>query len=204
MSSLDRSSSGATRRALLAGLGMLPALALGGCFRPLYGSPAMGGAGAGEALRAVQIQPIEGRVGQQIRNRLMFGTTGGGEPAPPRYLLKARVGVQDTNAIVDIYTAEPQVDTVIVTVDFGLFPVGADKPVLTGRNFARKSYDRTPQRFQAVRAARDAENDASELVADEIRTRLAAFFAQQADGQPTPAPAAIQPDGPAPGSLPGE
>jgi LPS-assembly lipoprotein len=39
------------------------------------------------------------------------------------------------------------------------------------------SYDRTTQRFSSVRAARDAEIRDAERLADEIRTRIAAFFA---------------------------
>jgi LPS-assembly lipoprotein len=42
------------------------------------------------------------------------------------------------------------------------------------------SYDRFPQRFASVRAARDAEIRVAKLLADQIRTRVAAHLATRA------------------------
>ena len=60
--------------------------ALSGCgFQPLYGSgtTAANGARLSEAMTSVDITPIPGRVGQKVRNELIFANTGGGEAAEP-------------------------------------------------------------------------------------------------------------------------
>ena len=63
-------------------------MALAGCgFQPLYGGTTAGGAKLVEVMKAVDITPIPGRVGQKLRNELIFATTGGGDPAPTRYKL---------------------------------------------------------------------------------------------------------------------
>ena len=71
--------------ALFAGL---VALALAGCgFQPLYGGTTAGGAKLAEVMAAVDIAPIPGRVGQKLRNELIFANTGGGYASPTRYRL---------------------------------------------------------------------------------------------------------------------
>ncbi len=172
MSSPDR-----FRRAALALAVLAPVSVLGGCFRPEYAADTPGVPGVGDALKAVQIDTIDGRVGQQVRNNLSFAFTGGGEALPARYVLHATVKSSTTDVIVDVPTNLPEVDTVAVVAEFTLTPVGSDKPVLDGKNFARKSFDRSLQRFAAVRAQRDAENLAAATLADEIKTRVAGYFA---------------------------
>jgi len=56
------------------------ALALAGCgFQPLYGSntTTANGTRLSEAMASVEVTPIPGRVGQKVRNELIFANTGG-------------------------------------------------------------------------------------------------------------------------------
>src|SRR5262245_9164499 len=53
-------------------------------FRPLYGAN-VAGEYASERLKEVDFAPIPGRVGQRIRNDLVFQSTGGGDPLPPQF-----------------------------------------------------------------------------------------------------------------------
>jgi LPS-assembly lipoprotein len=177
MSWSDRLAGLAPRRAVLV-LALVPVLALGGCFRPMYASVSPTGQTLDTTMASVMINPVSGRVPQQVRNNLDFGLTGGGARPDIRYTLNLSVTTSRYSSIVDVQTDQPQVDTVIVSADFTLTPVGGKAPVLTGHNFASKSFDRTLQRFVALRAARDAENSASEIVADQIRTRVAAYLAE--------------------------
>jgi LPS-assembly lipoprotein len=156
---------------------LAPTLVLGGCFRPMYASVGPTGQALDTRLASVMINPVSGRVPQQVRNNLDFDITGGSARPDIRYTLNLSVSTSRYSSIVDVQTDQPQVDTVIVTADFSLTPVGGKAPVLSGHNFASKSFDRTLQRFVALRAARDAENSASEVVADQIRTRVAAYLA---------------------------
>ena len=49
-------------------------------FRPMYGTSSLGGSNVNEKLAKIEIAPVPGRVGQRIRNELIFTTTGGGAP----------------------------------------------------------------------------------------------------------------------------
>ena len=81
-----------TLSALAAAAFFAAAVALSACgdaagFRPLYGPTASGG-NVSEHLKQVDLAPIPGRVGQRIRNEMIFQTTGGGDsprhaPQPP-------------------------------------------------------------------------------------------------------------------------
>ena len=68
----------------------MPMLATGcgdGGFRPLYASPAVVGTDVNQKLAALDIAPIPGRVGQRLRNELIYQSTGGDLPAEPVYRL---------------------------------------------------------------------------------------------------------------------
>jgi len=174
MSSSDRR----TRRALLLALGLAPTLMLGGCFRPMYATPSDGGPALNERLSAIAVEAATERVEQQVRNALTFGLTGGGAPAQPKYLLHMSVTSSATSGIVDSRANTPEIDTVVVTCSYGLTAIGDPQVLLlSGKAYGRKSYDRGLQRFAALRAQRDAENDAAVLVADQLKTRLAIFLA---------------------------
>jgi LPS-assembly lipoprotein len=161
-------------------LAALMALALAGCFRPMYSSTSLppGAPTLTDTLASVAIDKIEGRVGQQVRNELDFRLTGGAGSAPPRYRLAVDVTATRTTSIVDAKDNEPRIDTVTLLGLFSLYPIDAQQPVLTGKLYARKSYDRGLQRFAALRAARDAENGAAKVLADQIRARVAMYLAE--------------------------
>ena len=69
------------RLALLAVV-LAPGLAAcgGGGFKPMYA--AHGGQAVSEKMAQVSVTTIPGRVGQQLRNELIFRTTGGGGKRP--------------------------------------------------------------------------------------------------------------------------
>src|ERR1700687_6421918 len=64
----------------LAGIAMLAGM-LAGCFQPMYADRSLtGGTGPNlrEAMRDVEIAKIDGQVGQEIRNDIIFELSGGG------------------------------------------------------------------------------------------------------------------------------
>src|SRR5215471_85564 len=164
------------RRAAVLGLALAPLLLVAGCFRPMYASLETGGPSLGSALSSVQIARIDGRAGQQVRNNLAFAFTGGADPEAPKYTLKVTVSSSRNSSIVDAQTNEPEVDTVMLVSAFELYPYGAPTPVLVGKSYSRKSFDRTLERFAALRAARDAEDEAAGLLAEQIKTRVAVYL----------------------------
>src|ERR1700758_3041906 len=81
----------------------IAAYALAGCgFQPLYGGTTARGQKLSDVMAGVEINPIPGRVGQKIRNELIFATTGGGYPAPSHYRLDGTIKERLINQLVEI------------------------------------------------------------------------------------------------------
>src|SRR5271169_6100381 len=177
MSSLEQSARCNCRR--LAGVAMLAGM-LAGCFQPMYADHSLtGGNGPNlrEAMRDVEIAKVDGRVGQEIRNDIIFELSGGeGNPTGAPYRLNLQIATDSASAIIDLQTGLPDNETVSIDVAYKLQNVADDKIVLTDKATARVSIDRTQQRYARVRALRDAENRAAKLVAEQIRARVASYF----------------------------
>ncbi len=169
------------RRGIAAALLTAPLLmACGdGGFRPLYGSQSLGGSGVAEKLAQVDIAPIPGRVGQRIRNELIFETTGGGNPQQPVYRLE--VAIRETVAQTLIKpTGESGGGIYNLDANFRLIRMSDKKVVLTGSSYGRASYERFTSIYSNVRAREDAENRAAKTVGNELQTRLAAYLSNPA------------------------
>ena len=65
------------------------ALALGGCFQPLYGEAAH--PGLVEKMREVEVAPIPDRIGHYLSNNLIAKMNGSGESAPAKYRLTIKL-----------------------------------------------------------------------------------------------------------------
>jgi LPS-assembly lipoprotein len=170
-----------SRRSLVRGLALVlaaaPALSAcgNGGFRPLYATTASG-VGLQERLKQVDVAPIPGRVGQMIRNELIFDSSGGGNLLPPTHRLEIAIseGLLTTNVKIDgdslgmIYT---------VSANFKLISIKDKKVVLTGTSFARAGFERFQSIYSNVRARDDAENRASRTVSDDLKTRVAVYLA---------------------------
>jgi LPS-assembly lipoprotein len=172
----------AARLVVVVMLGALTA----GCFQPLYGEHSVaGGAGVREKLAGVEVPPLVlptgspyQRVGIQVRNDLMFKMYGDAAGAPPTHRLILRLSSSRTSLIIDPATALPTSENYGLDVNYGLIEIATGKQVLTGSTFSRITYDIPGglQRFARARAFRDAEDRGANEVAENINTRLAAFF----------------------------
>jgi LPS-assembly lipoprotein len=156
------------------------ALSLAGCFQPMYADPSVTGEARPnlrDAMRDVQVVAIEGRVGQEIRNDIIFELAGGaGNPSGAPYHLNMKVSTNSYSTIIDPTSGLSQTETVTLDVNYSLKDVANDKIVLKDIATARVSIDRTQQRYARVRAIRDAENRAAKIVAEQVRARVASFF----------------------------
>ena len=160
----------------------------GGCFQPLYGEHPQGGAGPGlrAGLSQIDVAQIvaakgsdEARLAVEIRNALLFSLTGGGEPLPPAYRLTVRMTSTVSDIIVDTTTTRPAIEDYGINANYTLVEIASGKQVVSSQTFARVSYDipGQEQRFARLRGLRDAETRAAKTIADNIRTRLASYFA---------------------------
>ncbi len=157
-----------------------------GCFQPLYGTQgAIGGPGIGDKLSSIEVTPIKvpngtrlSRVSVEVRNNLLFGLTGGGPAAPSDYKLDIRLTSTQSQVIVDINTARPDIQDYGIDATYTLTDVRTGKKVIDGQTFSRVSYDipGQQQRFAGDRGLRDAENRAAKAIADNIRARMASYF----------------------------
>ncbi len=173
------------RRAQIA-LALSLAALTAGCFQPLYGDRTVtGGSGMAEAMRSVDVLPIDApngsavaRVAVEVRNGLLFGLTGGAGGISPTHQLKIALSTGNRAVIVDVRTARPEVDNYSIDATYSLTELATKKVVVTGRTFARVSFDipGQQQRFAAQRGLRDAEDRAAQVIADQIRSRLASYF----------------------------
>jgi LPS-assembly lipoprotein len=176
-------------RFLALGLAFGAAALTAGCFQPLYGNGTLDAAGSPppirSALASVEVQEIdapngtpEARLGVEVRNALIFGLTGGSGQLPPAYSLKINLKGNRQNVIVDITTARPDMQIYGIDATYSLTDLNTKKVVLTGRAFARQSYDipGQQQRFARARGERDAQDRSSGIIAEQIKSRLASYF----------------------------
>ena len=177
--------SGGNRFARLAATLAVAACA-GGCFQPLYADRSVdGGPGLRNALGAVDVKQInvsksgDARLAVEIRNALLFDLTGGGAGARPAYSLTITMGSTVADIIVDTTTTRPAIEDYGINASYVLTEIASGKSVVTGQTFARVSYDipGQEQRFARMRGLRDAETRAAKVIADNIRARLASYFA---------------------------
>ncbi len=169
---------------------LVPALALaalaGGCFQPLYGEhAALQGQGVGAALRSIDVEEIGAisgtslaRIAVEVRNDLISDLTGGTGTTAPTHRLKVILGTGRTSVIVDVTSGRPDVEVASIDGSYNLTDLGTGRVVVSGAIFARVSYNipGQQQRFARARGLRDAENRASKVISEQIRSRLASYF----------------------------
>jgi LPS-assembly lipoprotein len=155
-------------------------LGLAGCgFQPLYGGSTVGGARLPELMKTVDVTPVPGRVGQKVRNELIFENTGGGYAAPTRFRLDIIVKESVTDQLVQI-TGDATSQVYELQASFKLVNVANGKVMLQGNAMSRAPYNRYQEIFANVRARYDAENRAARTVAESIKTQLAAYLSNAA------------------------
>lgn len=177
----DRLDRGVSRRSALRGLFTAALLApvLAGCggtgFRPLYASPEFGGTDLNAKLSMLDIAPMPGRVGQLIRNELLFQTTGGAVPTAPEF--RFEVALRETVTATLVRSDGDALDSVYnVDASFRLIRVSDKSIVLQGVSYGRAGFERFRSVFSNTRAREEAENRAAASVGQELKSRLAAFL----------------------------
>lgn len=163
---------------------------IGACgFQPLYG-PTASGKQLTEVLAGVEISPIPGRVGQRVRNDLIFYKTGGGR-ATTSGDYRLDIAVREYTQTIFVSTAGLGAGQVYsLDATFKLVRLKDSKVILTGNAYARAPYEVNKTAdpsstdgtstgrsvFANVRAGYDAQNRAATSIAGDIKTRVAAFL----------------------------
>src|SRR5690606_4807630 len=144
----------------LAAAALAAVLAIGaGCTaRPLYGevSPTAGSAMATAQLASVEIKPATNRVGQEVRNHLIF-LFGGGAGQPANHTYTMGVGVtafasNTTSISTRNVNLEPTAGFVAVKGTYRLTDTATGELVSSGMRSVQAAYDIPAQNFAAQRA----------------------------------------------------
>lgn len=156
-------------RKILLGLGL--AMTLAGCqVRPLYDDAS----DTKESLGSIVYSAASNRVGQEVRNHLIFLTGGGaGEPANPEYEVNLQVSATTMGVLLDQSSDTAKAGRVIVSANY-ILKRASDATVLhTGRRQVVAVVDYPSQEFAKLRAVRDGEDRAARELAEFIRADLA-------------------------------
>ena len=174
MSSSDRGRTLSTTiirfAAAIAGAALLAACTV----QPLYG-PSLSGSAVGTALARITIDPVGNRVGQELRNKLIFDL--GGSTTAPVYRMTLSVSSAESALGVTPIEAAPTF-SLTVSATYEVTSIATGDIVLRGTSRGTASFDRVSQIYANTRARLDAENRAAALAADDIRVRLSGAAAK--------------------------
>ena len=161
------------------GLGAVAALALAGglagCFEPVYSEAAH--PGIVDEVRAIEVAPIKDRLGHYLGDDLTTDLNGTGQTPPPKYRLTVTVTTGTSTPTINSLTNVATSATVIGEAKFTLNKVDGGATVFTGTATAAAAYDRSQQRYNDLRAERDAEIRLARALSMEISQRIAAGLA---------------------------
>jgi len=159
---------------------------LSGCtVEPLNSSTTSGLSGAAVSssisatLASTSVAPVKTRVGQQVRNELLFAMNGGELRPGGAYRVDLFVTSTTSNLSVQASSLAPTSAQVQIEVRFNLVDLKTGNPVKGDVRRALASFDQTPQSFANERAERDAQNRAAKEVAQQIRLAVSQILATQ-------------------------
>lgn len=169
-----------TMRCFRVGIIMLVALfGLQACnnLRPLYGTNGVEEqSSVVTELSNVEIPQPKNRLQQLIRNNLISSMSPPGREGDGRYTLVI-VPASDEFDLVIQRNTDVSRRSYRLKVAFSLRDGTSGRKIYSGSTFSEVSYDKITSEFANLQARNNAEERASRQVSQDIRTRLAAFFA---------------------------
>ncbi len=145
-------------------------------FQPLYAPSDSARESPDAHMAATRINPLEGRIGQQLHNLLRDRLNAAGQPQKPSYALE--IALRRSTRELGIRKDETATRAnLTLSARFKLRDLESNAVLLAGRSVSVNSYDI----FNAFYATKVAEDDATRRglrqLADDIRLRLAIYFA---------------------------
>lgn len=165
---------------LLVGIGLsLMAVSLTACFKPMLAE--RGGlqtTGVTGNQGDIYIEEIRTRVGQKVRNQLIYHFSGVNQSEAAPYRLSISIDDSLEGGLVQPSTST-LAETVRLNAQYTLVDTSTGNVVHGGSSFARATYDKGAALYANERARRDAEDRAAIELAEDIRVRIAAYFASR-------------------------
>lgn len=154
-------------------------LAISGCTVQPLNAVKPNAALAPDSLSNVEILNVTNRVGQQVRNKLIFALNGGKQSIGSIYSLKIVAIARKAAISVVSSTKAPTAAQITVSVNYTLKRKTNSEIIATGTRQAIATYDRTNQSFANQRAERDAEDRAANEVAEQLRLLISTTLINQ-------------------------
>ncbi len=156
------------------------AIGLGGCgtsgFQPLYATGA-NGERTDAKLAALDIAPVPGRVGQRIRNELLFNKSASGDPKPAVKRVEIKLTESLFTTLADT-KGDSAGQTYQIEAVYRIVDIATSKVESEGRSVARANFERFQSIYANVRGREDAENRAAGVIANDLKTRLAVHLSR--------------------------
>lgn len=161
------------RRSLLSLAVLLPGVLAGCGWHPLYADPETGPADAD--LRAIKVNPIAERIGQNLELKLRDALNPSGIPTPPRYELTTvlRVSRSDLGVQSQGLATRGQVD---VIATFVLSSLPGRSQLLKNTIHVNDSFDILANGYATVVTEEDARTRTAEELKREIVSRLTMYM----------------------------
>jgi LPS-assembly lipoprotein len=160
-------------------------LPLSGCgWRPLYADPESRPANA--ELRAIRVDPIPDRVGQELELALRQSFNPRGEPAKPRYRLATGLSYTLSNVGL-ISQGTATIGRVDLVATYRLIDLKSGATLLTETLHSENSFALNPNQYSTVVAENDAAARCVVEIDEEMVTRLDLFL-QRRLAKETPKP----------------
>jgi LPS-assembly lipoprotein len=158
----------------------LCALALSGCFRPLNGQFGKESTISAELAKIdIEAYSKSDVLNHYLRENLRFEFTGGQPAQEIRYKLKITASDGLTVPVIESSSGRAEIGSIISSAQYTLIRLDTGAVLGSGTVTSSATFDRMSQRFSSVRARRDAEIRDAQVMAEEIRTRVAALLLQQ-------------------------
>lgn len=154
-------------------------LALGpvGCgFQPIYARPgSVASSPMADQLASVRVAAIDDRAGQQLRNNLVLALSPRGEPAAPNFVLTVRL-TESVQGMANSKDGNAAIGRLNATATY-ILTDSAGKIVHSGQSRTASGFRYQGPRYASTVSERDSETLALSEIAIEIRSALAAYFA---------------------------
>lgn len=163
-------------KTLLAALVLPLLLLVSGCtVRPLYATDSK----VDPALKSIVFSEADTRVELQLRNDLIFLTSGGaGEPANPEYQVDIKLVERNVGVLLDLTTDLPRAGRLVLKADFTLKRISTGEVLRTGHRSSVALVDFPGQQYAKLRAIKDAEDRSARELAELIRADLAVWMSR--------------------------
>ena len=145
--------------------------------RPLYGTNGIeGDSSVVTELSNVDIPLPKNRLQQLIRNNLISAMSPPGREGDGRYTLVVVPDSDEFDLVIERNTDVSR-RSYRLKVAYSLKDSSSGRKLVSGNTFSEVSYDKITSEFANLQAKTNAEERAAQQVSQDIRTRLAAYFA---------------------------